>query len=48
LPGDIPGEEFVDAIDGMLSDTFQDVAQIGLGVEVVEFGGSCRAPDYAE
>jgi len=45
LRGDVPGEEIVGTIDGMLGDTFEDVAQIGVRVEVIEFGSSNEGVD---
>jgi len=32
----------------MPGDAAQDVGEPGAGIDVVEFGGLCRAPDYAE
>ena len=34
----VPWQEFVDAIDGMVGDSFEEVVQVELGIEVVEFG----------
>jgi len=34
----MPGQQFVDPIDRMIGDVSQDVAQIRLGVNVVELG----------
>jgi hypothetical protein len=48
LIGDDPWQQFVDAIDGMLGDASDDVAQVGLGIKAIQFGGSCRIPRYAE
>jgi len=48
LRGEVPREEFRDAIDWMLGQTLEHVAQIRLDVQAVELRGSCRAPDYAE
>jgi hypothetical protein len=36
--GDVPGKQVGDALDGMVGDAPEDVAQIGLGVEAVELG----------
>jgi hypothetical protein len=41
--GDTPGREFVNAVDRMIGDTSEDEAQIGFGIDVVEFG----RPDQA-
>ena len=35
---EVPGQEFVDAVDRMFSDAGQHVAKIRFGVETVEFG----------
>ena len=35
----VPGQQFVDAIDRMVGDSCEDVAQIGLRVASVHFGG---------
>jgi hypothetical protein len=32
----------------MFGDAGQDVGEPGLGIDVVELGGLCRAPNYAE
>jgi hypothetical protein len=34
---EIPRQQFVDAVDGMVGDTRQHLAQIGFGIETVEF-----------
>jgi ferritin-like metal-binding protein YciE len=44
----VPGQKLCDAVDGMIGDAVDDVAQIGLGIEAVRLGGLCRTPDYAE
>ena len=36
----IPGEQFVDAGDLVVSDTGQNISEQGLGVNVAKFGGS--------
>lgn len=48
LIGNDPWQQFVDAIDGTLGDASYDVAQVGLGIKAIQFGGSCRIPRYAE
>jgi hypothetical protein len=39
LWNDVPGQQFFDAVDRMLSDTLDDVAQVCFGIQAVEF---CR------
>jgi hypothetical protein len=46
--GEVPGKQFVDPVDRVLGDAGQDLAKISFRVQTVEFGGSCRASDYAE
>lgn len=48
LIGHDPWQQFVDAIDGMLGDTSDEMVQVGLGIKAIQFGGSCRIPRYAE
>jgi hypothetical protein len=42
---EIPGQQFVDAVDRMLGDTLEDASQVGLRIEANELGrltsGSC-------
>jgi hypothetical protein len=45
---EVPGQQFGDTTDRMVCDAAEDVVQIGLGVEAIEFGGLCRPPNYAE
>lgn len=40
LIGDNPWQQLVDAIDGMLGDASDDVAQVGLGIKAIQFGGT--------
>jgi hypothetical protein len=40
LIGNDPWQQFVDAIDGMLGDASDDVAQVGLGIKAIQFGGT--------
>lgn len=42
---DVPRQEFVDAVDRMIGDAGQHIAEIGFGVEVVEFGAADQAVD---
>jgi hypothetical protein len=48
LIGDSPWQQLGDAIDGMLGDSSDNVAQVGLGVKTIQFCGLCRLPNYAE
>jgi hypothetical protein len=48
LISDDPWQQLVDAIDRMLGDASDDVAQVGLGIKAVQFSGLCRVPNYAE
>ena len=40
---DVPGQQFGDAVDGMVGDTADHLAQIGFWIEAVELGGSISA-----
>ena len=43
--GDIPRQQFADAVDGMIGDAVEDFAEVGFGIEAVELGGfdeACR------
>jgi len=44
----IPRQQLIDAVDRMIRDALEDVMEITLRVDVIEFTSSCRAPDYAE
>jgi hypothetical protein len=44
----VPGKQVADAIDGMVGDAGEHIAQIGLRVESAHLGGLCRPPNYAE
>jgi hypothetical protein len=48
LIGNDPWQQLVDAIDGVLGDASDDVAQVCLGIKAIQFGGLCRLPNYAE
>jgi hypothetical protein len=39
----VPGQQFVDPFDRVLGDAFQYVGQIGLRVQVVDFGRTPQA-----
>ena len=41
----VPGQQFGDAVDGMVGDAFEDLAEIALGVEAVELGGAGQGID---
>ena len=41
----VPGQELLDAVDGMIGDAGQYVSEIHCGVEAVEFGGADQAVD---
>jgi hypothetical protein len=45
LIGDDPWQQFVDAIDGVLGDASDDVAQVGLGIKAIQFGGTNQSVD---
>jgi hypothetical protein len=36
--GDVPGQQFFDSADGVISDSFEDVEEIDLRVAAVELG----------
>ena len=38
LRGDVPGHQLGDAVDRVLGNTFEHVAQVGLWVQAVELG----------
>ena len=42
---EIPRQQFVDAVDGMVGDAGQHLAQIGFGIEAVELGRTDQAVD---
>ena len=42
---DVPRQKFLNAIDGMLGDALQHLAQIGFRVETVQFGRANQAID---
>jgi hypothetical protein len=42
---EIPRQQFVDAVDGMVGDTRQHLAQIGFGIETIEFRRTDQAVD---
>ena len=44
----MPWQEFVQTRRWMIGDAGKHVGEPGTGIDVVEFGGLCRAPNYAE
>ena|ERR1700704_1735964 len=44
----VPGKQVADAIDGMVGDAGEHVAEISLRIELAHFCGLCRPPNYAE
>ena len=42
---EVPGQEFLDAVDGMIGDAGQHVSEIRFGIETVEFGAADQAVD---
>lgn len=46
--GDTPRQQLIDPVDGMVGDVSEDVVQISLWIDAVEFCCLCRAPNYAE
>lgn len=43
--GELPGQEIVDAVDGVIRDDVEDVAEVGFRVDAVEFGGTDEGVD---
>ena len=41
--GDLPGEQFLDTINGVVGDAGEHVAQVAFRVEAVQFGSADRA-----
>jgi len=46
--GDIPRQQIVDAVDGVIGDLFEHAAEIKFRIKPIELGCSCRVSDYAE
>ena len=44
----MPGQQFLDAVDRVLIDALQHMAQVGVRIDPVELRGLCRRPNYAE
>jgi hypothetical protein len=45
---DVPGQELCDSVDRMIGDAIEHRVQISFWIKAVQFGGLCRAPNYAE
>jgi hypothetical protein len=43
LRGQVPRQEFMYTVDGMISDSLQDMSQIELRIQIVEFGRAEQA-----
>ena len=43
--GDVPGQQFLNAIDGMIRNARQHFPQVSFGIEVIEFGAADQAVD---
>ena len=41
----VPGQQFGDAVDGVVGDAREHIAQVGFGIKAVEFGRSDQAID---
>jgi hypothetical protein len=48
LGGPVPRQKLVEPVDGVIVDPGEHVGKPGLGIDVIEFGRLCRAPNYAE
>jgi hypothetical protein len=48
LRSPIPGQQVGDPFGGMIGQSRQNIGEPGLRVDVVELGGLCRPPNYAE
>ena len=43
--GEVPGQQFGDAVDRVIGDAREHVAQVGFGIEAVELGRADQAVD---
>ena len=43
---DIPGQQFVDAVDGMFGDARQNVVQVTLGIDSIQLGCADQTVEY--
>jgi hypothetical protein len=48
LPLPVPGQQLGDALGRMILQARQQVGEPGLRIDVIELGGLCRLPNYAE
>jgi hypothetical protein len=48
FPRDVPRQQFVDAVDGVVCDAAENLTQVAFRVQAVELDGLRRAPNYAE
>jgi hypothetical protein len=44
----VPGQKFIDALGGMVLQAGEDIGEPGVRIDVVDPGGLCRLPNYAE
>jgi hypothetical protein len=44
----IPRQQIVDPVSGMFGNARQNIGEPGLRIDIVQFGGLCRPPNYAE
>jgi hypothetical protein len=44
----VPGQKLIQLVDGVVVDAHKHVGEPGLRIDVVELGGLCRPPNYAE
>jgi hypothetical protein len=44
----IPGQQVIDALGRMILQAREDIREPGLRIDIVESGGLCRLPNYAE
>jgi hypothetical protein len=44
----VPRQQLVQTLNGMIRDATEDVDEPCAGIDIVEFRGLCRPPNYAE
>jgi len=44
----VPGQKLIQPVDNVVVDAREHVGEPGLWIDVVELGGLCRPPNYAE
>jgi hypothetical protein len=44
----VPGQQIADPLGGIIGQARQHVVEPGLRIDIVELGGLCRLPNYAE